>query len=49
MMLPEAKLYIDGVIRPATGGRTYDNIGPWTGEAVGKAAGYMPKVPGLGN
>ena len=38
MMLPEAKLYIDGVIRPAAGGRTYDKIGPWTGEVVGKAA-----------
>jgi aldehyde dehydrogenase (NAD+) len=37
-MLPEAKLYIDGVMRGATGGRTYDNIGPWTGQVVGKAA-----------
>ncbi len=37
-MLPEAKLYIDGVMRPATGGRSYDNIGPWTGQVVGKAA-----------
>jgi aldehyde dehydrogenase (NAD+) len=37
-MLPEAKLYIDGVLRGATGGKTYDNIGPWTGEIVGKAA-----------
>jgi aldehyde dehydrogenase (NAD+) len=37
-MLPEAKLYIDGVLRGATGGRTYDNIGPWTGQVVGKAA-----------
>ena len=38
MMLPEAKLYIDGVIRPAAGGGTYDKIGPWTGDVVGKAA-----------
>jgi aldehyde dehydrogenase (NAD+) len=38
VMLAEAKLYIDGNIRPATGGKTYDNIGPWTGESVGKAA-----------
>ena len=38
MMLPEAKLYIDGKLRPAAGGKTYDNIGPWTGEVVGKAA-----------
>ena len=37
-MLPEAKLYIDGVLRGAAGGKTYDNIGPWTGEIVGKAA-----------
>jgi len=37
-MLPEAKLLIDGVLRGATGGKTYDNIGPWTGEVVGKAA-----------
>jgi aldehyde dehydrogenase (NAD+) len=37
-MLPEAKLYIDGVLRGAAGGKTYDNIGPWTGEVVGKAA-----------
>lgn len=37
-MLPEAKLYIDGVVRGATGAKTYDNIGPWTGEVVGKAA-----------
>ena len=37
-MLSEAKLYIDGVVRNATGGKTYDNIGPWTGQVVGKAA-----------
>ena len=37
-VLPEAKLYIDGVVRRATGDKTYDNIGPWTGEVVGKAA-----------
>jgi aldehyde dehydrogenase (NAD+) len=36
--LPEAKLYIDGVVRPAAGGKTYDVIGPWTGEVVTKAA-----------
>ena len=36
--LPEAKLYIDGVMRRAAGDKTYDNIGPWTGEVVGKAA-----------
>ncbi len=37
-MLPEAKLCIDGVIRRAARDKTYDNIGPWTGEVVGKAA-----------
>ena len=37
-ILPEGKLIIDGVIRGAEGGKTYDNIGPWTGEVVGKAA-----------
>jgi aldehyde dehydrogenase (NAD+) len=38
VMLPEAKLYIDGVIRRAAGDKTYDNISPWTGDVVGKAA-----------
>jgi len=37
-LLPEAKLYIDGQVRDATGGRTFDVISPWTGEAVGQAA-----------
>ena len=36
--LPEAKLYIDGQLRDATGGGRYDVIGPWTGEPVGQAA-----------
>jgi len=36
--LPEAKLYIDGVLRGAEGGKTFDVIGPWTGEPVGTAA-----------
>ncbi|MEO5587509.1 MAG: aldehyde dehydrogenase family protein [Novosphingobium sp.] len=36
--LSDAKLYIDGQLRDATGGRTYDVIGPWTGQPVGKAA-----------
>ena len=38
VMLPEGKLYIDGKLRSAAGGKTYDNIGPWTGEVVGQAA-----------
>jgi aldehyde dehydrogenase (NAD+) len=37
-ILPEANLYIDGVVRRAEGGKTFDNIGPWTGEIVGIAA-----------
>jgi aldehyde dehydrogenase (NAD+) len=36
--LPEAKLYIDGKIRPAAGGKTYEVIGPWTGDVVTNAA-----------
>lgn len=36
--LPEAKLFIDGEIRDAEGGKTFDIIGPWTGASVGKAA-----------
>jgi aldehyde dehydrogenase (NAD+) len=37
-ILPEGRLYIDGELRGAAGDRTYDNIGPWTGEVVGVAA-----------
>jgi aldehyde dehydrogenase (NAD+) len=37
-ILPESKLYINGVVRRAAGDRTYEQIGPWTGEPVGKAA-----------
>jgi aldehyde dehydrogenase (NAD+) len=36
--LPEAKLYIDGQICQAEGGKTYDLINPWTDEFLGKAA-----------
>jgi aldehyde dehydrogenase (NAD+) len=36
--LPDALLTIDGALRPATNGKTYDVIGPWTGAPVGKAA-----------
>ncbi|MFA7585657.1 MAG: aldehyde dehydrogenase family protein [Novosphingobium sp.] len=36
--LPDAKLFIDGQLRDASGGATYDVISPWTGEPVGKAA-----------
>jgi aldehyde dehydrogenase (NAD+) len=36
--LPDARLLIDGKLRAAAGNRTYDNICPWTGEVIGKAA-----------
>ncbi len=36
--LPEAKLFINGELRDAAGGRTYDVISPWTAEPTGKAA-----------
>jgi len=38
VQLPDAKLFIDGKLCDATGGATYDVIGPWTGEPVCKAA-----------
>ena len=38
LLLPEAKLFIDGQLRAAEGGKTFDVIGPWTGEPVGHAA-----------
>jgi aldehyde dehydrogenase (NAD+) len=41
-LLPEAMLCIDGTLRKAEGGRTFDNIGPWTGERVGVAADASP-------
>jgi aldehyde dehydrogenase (NAD+) len=37
-MLPEARLYVAGVVRAASGNRTYENVGPWTGEIIGTAA-----------
>lgn len=37
-MLPDAKLYIDGQMREAEGGKTFDIVSPWTGQPVGKAA-----------
>ena len=41
--LPTSKLYIDGALRPAADGRTYDVIGPWTGEVVSKAPDASPE------
>jgi aldehyde dehydrogenase (NAD+) len=43
MILSEAKLYIDGVVRMAAGGATYALTGPWTGETVGEAADASPE------
>ena len=42
-VLPEGKLFINGVLRQAEGGKTYDNIGPWTGEKIGVAADASKK------
>ncbi|HKR90271.1 MAG TPA: aldehyde dehydrogenase family protein [Phenylobacterium sp.] len=36
--LPEAKLYIDGKLRRAAGDRTFEVVGPWTGEITTLAA-----------
>lgn len=36
--LPDANLFINGALRPAENGRTFDIISPWTGKTVGKAA-----------
>jgi len=36
--LPDARLYIDGEVRDATGGTTFDVVNPWTGKVIGKAA-----------
>ena len=38
MMFPEAKLYIDGKLREAEGGATYQDISPWTGEPIALSA-----------
>ncbi len=37
-MLSQGRLYIDGKLRDAAGGATYDVVGPWTGAVVGLAA-----------
>lgn len=36
--LPDANLFINGELRPAENGRTFDIISPWTAKPVGKAA-----------
>jgi aldehyde dehydrogenase (NAD+) len=40
--LGEGMLIVDGAMRRAEGGRTYENIGPWTGDVVGMAADASP-------
>ncbi|WP_380877203.1 aldehyde dehydrogenase [Sphingomonas sp. DBB INV C78] len=37
-LFPTSQLYVDGVLRDAEAGRTYDNIGPATAAKVGEAA-----------
>jgi aldehyde dehydrogenase (NAD+) len=41
-ILPDTQLYIDGKLRPAEGGKTFDNVGPWTGEVIGHSADAAP-------
>ena len=43
VMLPEGRLLIDGELRGAAGGATFEDIGPWTGEVVGRAADAGPE------
>lgn len=42
-VLTDGLLFIDGELRPATGGRTYEDISPWTGESVARAADAGPQ------
>ena len=37
-LLPEGKLYIDGKLREAKGGATFEDFNPWTGELIAHAA-----------
>lgn len=39
---PTSQLYIDGVLRDARSGRTYDNVGPATATKIGEAADASP-------
>ncbi len=41
--LPDALLYIDGIVRPAEGNKTYDNICPWTGEVSRPGGGRLAR------
>jgi aldehyde dehydrogenase (NAD+) len=40
--LPEGLLCIDGKMRRAEGGKTFDNISPWTGKVISQAADASP-------
>ena len=42
-ILPDARLYINGILRDAEDSRTFDVISPWTGSAVGVAADAAAK------
>ncbi|MBU6266790.1 MAG: aldehyde dehydrogenase family protein [Sphingomonadales bacterium] len=37
-MFPEGKLYIDDKLRAAAGNATFDDVSPWTGAVIGRAA-----------
>ncbi len=43
VMLPEGRLLIDGALRGAASGASFDDIGPWTGDVVGRAADAGPE------
>jgi aldehyde dehydrogenase (NAD+) len=38
MMFPESKLYINGKLRAAENGATYQDISPWTAEPIAVVA-----------
>ncbi|HYP62793.1 MAG TPA: aldehyde dehydrogenase family protein, partial [Acidocella sp.] len=38
MMFPDGKLYINGKLRDAENGAKYDDVSPWTGEVIARAA-----------
>lgn len=40
--LIESLLFIDGQARPAEGARSFDDISPWTGEVIARAADASP-------
>lgn len=38
MMFPDGKLYINGKLRVAENGATYEDVSPWTGQVIARAA-----------